>query len=100
MRPRWTNHTTIMMILSAGLLVACEHSGDRAPTASRPGEGIRGDLLGGTPGGTPQQTPEWLARALSLGQLLSDDPRMTSWTDKEEPEPEEKIGRASCRERV
>lgn len=89
MRPRWTNHTTIMIILSAGLLVACEHSAERAPTASQP-EGIRGDLLGGVPNATPQQAPEWLARALSFGQLLSDDPRMTSWTDKEEPEPEER----------
>jgi len=93
MRPRWINHTTLkagtLSILAAGLLMACEH-GDRTPTASQPGGGIRGNLIGGTPGGTLQQTPEWLARALSLGALRSDDPRMTSWTDKEEPEPEER----------
>src|SRR3989442_1268152 len=93
MRPRWTNHTTLkagtLSILAAGLLMACEH-GDRTPTASQPGGGIRGDLLGGTPGGTLPQPPEWLARALSLGELRSDDPRMTSWTDKAEPAPEER----------
>src|SRR5258705_590858 len=89
MRPRWTNHTTLkagtLSILAAGLLMACEH--DRTPTASQPDGGIRGNLIGGTPGGTLQQPPEWLARALSLGALRSDDPRMTSWTDKEGPQP-------------
>jgi len=53
--------------------VACERT--EAPTNSRPARGPRADLTASTP------NTDWLARALSLGELLSDDPRMTAWTD-------------------
>jgi len=62
-------------------LIACFAAGcDRsAPAAPHASAGPRADLLG-----TPAQVPDWLARALSLGELLSDDPRMTAWTDEAE----------------
>ncbi len=62
-------------------LMACFAAGcDRpAPAAPQASAGPRADLLG-----TPAQAPDWLARALSLGELLADDPRMTAWTDEAE----------------
>ncbi len=62
-------------------LLACLGAGcDRpAPAAPHSGAAPRADLIG-----TPAQAPDWVARALSLGELLSDDPRMTAWTDEAE----------------
>src|SRR5690348_7669402 len=61
----------VIMFLS----VACDRAADRTPT-SPPVAPPRADLLGAT----TQDATAWLARALSLGELLSDDPRMTAWT--------------------
>jgi len=57
--------------------VACDRAADRTPT-SPPVAPPRADLLGAT----TQDATAWLARALSLGELLSDDPRVTAWTDE------------------
>src|SRR5438105_3738132 len=59
--------------------VACERT--EAPTNSPPARGPRADLTASTP------NTDWLARALSLGELLSDDPRMTAWTDEPMTDP-------------
>lgn len=64
------------------LSVACERAADRTPT-SPPAARPRGDLLGAT----TQDATEWLARALSLGVVLSDDPTATPWTDEPEDDP-------------
>jgi hypothetical protein len=64
------------------LSAACDRAADRTPT-SPPGVRPRADLLGAT----TQDATEWLARALSLGIMLSDDPAATPWTDELEDDP-------------
>lgn len=59
-----------MLCLSA----ACERTD--TPTSSPPVRAPRADLTAPTP------NTDWLVRALSLGVLVSDDPRMTAWTDE------------------
>src|SRR5438093_9911772 len=88
MRAHWMTRTiarrfTIPTLAAIGLLVACEHGREPVPTAARPATGPQADLVG--------QTEEWLARALSLGELLSDDPRMTAWTDEPEDDDHDPI---------
>ena len=56
--------------------VACERTD--TPTNSPAVRGPRADLTASTP------NTDWLVRALSLGVLVSDDPRMTAWTDEPE----------------
>jgi len=53
---------------------------DRAdpPTSSPPTRAPRADLTAATP------STDWLVRALSLGVILSDDPRAVAWTDEDE----------------
>ena len=69
-------------------LLACLGFGcDRpAPAGPQRAAGPRAELIG-----TPDQVPDWLARALSLGELLSDDPRMTAWTDEAEDDDNDPI---------
>jgi hypothetical protein len=62
-------------------LIACLGAGcDRsAPAAPHSPVGPRADVIT-----TADQVTDWLARALQLGELLSDDVRMTAWTDVHE----------------
>jgi hypothetical protein len=55
--------------------VACERTD--TPTSSPPAS-PRADLT------APAPNTDWLARALSLGILVSDDPRAIAWTDEDE----------------
>jgi len=64
------------------LSVACDRAADQTPT-SPPGARPRADLVGAT----TQDATEWLARAQSLGIMLSDDPTATPWTDELEDDP-------------
>ncbi len=63
--------------------VACERAD--TPTSSPPARGPRADLT------APAPNTDWLVRALSLGELLSDDPRMTAWTDEPEDDDNDAI---------
>jgi hypothetical protein len=62
--------------LIAWLGAACDRSAPAAPHSST---GPRAELIA-----TPAQATDWITRALSLGELLSDDIRMTAWTDQAE----------------
>ncbi|HVH67976.1 MAG TPA: hypothetical protein VM716_08925 [Gemmatimonadales bacterium] len=61
--------------------VACERS--NAPPTSPSARAPRADLIGST----TSDATEWLARALSIGIILSDDPTATPWTDELETDP-------------
>src|SRR5439155_11718636 len=63
--------------------VACERA--NPPTTSPPAEGPRAELS------AVSDVTDWLARALSLGELLSDDVRMTAWTDEPEDDDHDPI---------
>jgi hypothetical protein len=56
--------------------VACERAD--TPTSSPPARAPGADLTAPTP------NTDWLVRALSLGVILSDDPRAVAWTDEDE----------------
>lgn len=58
------------------LSVACERTD--APTSSPPTSAPRADLTAATP------NTDWLPRALSLGIIVSDDPRAVAWADEDE----------------
>lgn len=55
---------------------ACDRT--EAPTSSPTGRAPRADLT------APAPNTDWLARALSLGVIVSDDPRAVAWTDEDE----------------
>lgn len=65
--------------------VACERSS--APPTSPSARAPRADLT--TP--TTSDATDWLARALALGEILSDDPRATAWTDEAEDDDHDPI---------
>src|SRR5438094_722884 len=68
--------------------VACERA--NPPTASPRAGGPRAELSAPSASATSEVT-DWLARALSLGELLSDDVRMTAWTDEPEDDDHDPI---------
>ena len=81
MRAPWTSRgITTPILLTTVFLVGCDRAGDRSvPTAVRPSAGPLGDLTATSTG-----VPDWVARALNLGAILSDNPNAVAWTDEDE----------------
>jgi hypothetical protein len=78
MQPLKRIAATLIISALVSLGAGCDRGSDRAPSTAPRMAAPRADLA------VPSDATEWLARALSLGELLSDDPRMTAWTDEAE----------------
>src|SRR5690348_7914187 len=78
MQPLKRIAATLIISALVSLGAGCDRGSDRAPSTAPRMAAPRADLA------VPSDATAWLARALNLGVLLSDDPRMTAWTDDPE----------------